>query len=70
MMAITQKDIHNHIVENCTPLQKAYISMACNCDPIKMHECEQAVANVINNIIGSMTNSGTDYLNKKINGGE
>ena len=65
-MSITQKDIHNSIVENCTPLQKAYISMACNCDPVKMHELEQTVANVINGIVESMSNSGTNYLNKKI----
>lgn len=64
-MAITQKDIHNHIVENISPLQKAYISMQCNNDPEKIKVFEQKTANLLNNIIESINNSGTRYLNQK-----
>lgn len=64
-MAITQKDIHNHIVENTTPFQKAYISMQCNNDPEKIKVFEQNMANLLNGIIESINNSGTRYLNKK-----
>ena len=29
---ITQKDIHNHLVNNTEPLQKSYIAMQCGND--------------------------------------
>ena len=65
-MSITQKDVHNHIVENASPLQKAYISMQCNGDPEKIKKCEQSMANILNGIIETIKNSGTDYLNKEM----
>ena len=32
---VTQKDIHNTLVENASPLQKSYISMKCGGNPKK-----------------------------------
>lgn len=67
---ITQKDIHNHIVKNATPAQKAYISMQCGGDPEKIKEVEQGISNLINGVIKTINNAGTDYLNKALQEGE
>lgn len=63
---VTQKDIHNILVENATPWQKQYISMQCGCNPQKIKAVEQSMANILNAIIESSKNEGTDYLNKRI----
>lgn len=63
---VTQKDIHNTLVENASPLQKSYISMKCGGNPQKIMEVEQRIANLVNSVTTALTNAGTDYLNKKI----
>lgn len=63
---ITQKDIHNHIVENAEPWQKQYISIQCGGDVEKIKDVEHAMANIVNGIIRTLKNDGTDYLNKRI----
>lgn len=63
---VTQKDIHNHLVENVTPWQKQYISMQCGYDPEKIKAVEQSMANIVNGIVEVLKNNGTDYLNKRI----
>ena len=65
-MVVTQKDIHNMIVENATPFQKQYISMQCGYNPQKIKAVEQTMANIVNGIKESLMNSGTDYLNTRI----
>ena len=62
---ITQKDIHNAIVENVDPWKKAYISHQCGGDPERIKRLEQTIADVCNGIIESIKNSGTDYLDQK-----
>ena len=63
-MSITQKDVHDYIVQNASPLQKAYISMQCGYDPLKIQDFEQVVANILNSITKSISNADTDYLKK------
>lgn len=65
-MAVTQKDIHNHLVENATPWQKYYIFVQCGYNPQKIKAAEQAMANIVNGIAEALKNSGTEYLNKRI----
>lgn len=62
---ITQKDIHNAIVE-ASPAQKAYISLQCGNDPERIKAVETFAANVLNCAIKAFDNAGIDYLNKKI----
>ena len=61
---VTQKEIHNNIVENASDWQKRYLSMQCGGDVEKIKEVEQTMANMINGISKTLKNSGTDYLNK------
>lgn len=63
---VTQKDIHNGIVENTSDLQKRYLSMQCGGDVEKIREVEQSMANIVNGVVSVLRNAGTDYLNKKI----
>lgn len=63
---VTQNDIHNILVENATPWQKQYISIQCDYNPQKIKAAEQSIANIINGITESFRNSGTDYLNTRI----
>lgn len=62
---ITQKDVHNAIAENVDPYRKAIISHNCDGDSEKIKRFEQTVADILNGIIKSIQNSGTDYLNQK-----
>ena len=61
---ITQKDIHNGIVENDSDLQNIYLSMQCGGDVEKIKEVEQSMANIVNGVVNSLQNSGVEYLNK------
>ena len=63
---ITQKDIHNIIVENASDFQKIYLSMQCGGDVEKIKEFEQSMANIVNGVIKSLQNSGVEYLNKTL----
>lgn len=61
---ITQKDVHNNIVENASNLQKCYLSFQCGGNVEKIKEVEQSIANMINGISKALKNNGVDYLNK------
>lgn len=63
---LTQKDIHNIIVENASDLQKIYLSMQCGGDVEKIKEVEQSMANIVNGVVNSLQNSGVEYLNKTL----
>ena len=55
---LTQKDIHNLVVEHATDQQKIYIAIRCGNDPKKIEETEK-MCNVI-------CGAGFEYLNKRI----
>lgn len=57
---ITQKDVHNHIVNNADDWQKRYLSMQCG------NEVEKCMANVVNGVVNTLKNSDVDYLNTYI----
>ena len=59
---LTQKDIHNLLVENMSVQQKIDISMRCDNDPTKIEKVEKTVAEMCNLIGGA----GLEYLNKRI----
>ena len=63
---VTQKDIHNNIVENASDWQKIYLSMQCGGDVEKIKEVEQSMANIVNGVVKSLQNSGVEYLNKTL----
>lgn len=63
---VTQKDIHNSIVENASDWQKRYLSMQCGGDIDKIKEVEQSMANIINGVVECLQNSGVEYLNKTL----
>lgn len=63
---ITQKDIHNAIVESYSPAQKAYLAMQCGNNPEKIQAAEECAAKALNIAIKALNNAGIDYLNKKI----
>lgn len=65
-MMITQKDIHNIIVENAEDWQKRYLSLQCGNDIEKIKEVEQSMANMVNGVVESLRNSGISYLNERI----
>ena len=60
---VTQKDIHNIIVENASDWQKRYLSMQCGGDVEKIKEVEQSMANIVNGVVECLQNSGVEYLN-------
>ena len=63
---VTQKDIHNNIVENASDWQKRYLSMQCGGDIEKIKEVEQSMANIVNGVVSALKNNGVDYLNERI----
>lgn len=63
---VTQKDIHNIIVENASDLQKIYLSMQCGGDVEKIKEVEQSMANIVNGVVECLQNSVVEYLNKTL----
>ena len=63
---VTQKDIHNSIVENASDWQKRYLSMQCGGDVEKIKEVEQSMANIVNGVVECLQNSGVEYLNKTL----
>lgn len=63
---ITQKDVHNIIVENAEDWQKRYLSLQCGNDVEKIKEVEQSMANMMNGLVECIKNTGTSYLNEKI----
>ena len=62
---ITQKDVHNLIVEQLTPLQKATLSYQLGNDQERIAKMEQTIADVMNGIVKSFENEGMMYLNTK-----
>lgn len=63
---LTQKDIHNHLVNNTEPWQKSYISMQCGNDVEKMKKMEKGIADLVNGVVGAIKTNGFDYLNKEL----
>ena len=63
---VTQKDIHNNIVENASDWQKRYLSMQCGGDIEKIKEVEQSMENIVNGVVSALKNNGVDYLNERI----
>lgn len=63
---VTQKDVHNIIVENASDWQKRYLSMQCGGDIEKIKEVEQSMANIVNGVVECLQNSGVEYLNKTL----
>lgn len=64
---ISQKDIHNHLVNNTESWQKAYISMQCGNDVEKIKKMEQGIADLVNGVISAIAdNPSFNYLNKEI----
>ena len=61
---VTQKNIHNIIVENASDWEKIYLSMQCGGDIEKIKEFEQSMANIVNGVVECLQNSGVEYLNK------
>ena len=66
VIMVTQKDIHNNIVENASDWQKRYLSMQCGGDIEKIKEVEQSMANIVNGVVKCLQNSGVEYLNKTL----
>ena len=63
---VTQKDIHNNIVENASDWQKRYLSMQCGGDVEQIKEVEQSIANIVNGVVSALKNNGVDYLNERM----
>ena len=61
---VTQKDIHNDIVKNTSDWQKICLSIQLDGDVEKIKEYEQSIANIINEVVECLQNSGVEYLNK------
>lgn len=61
---VTQKDIHNDIVENTSDFEKICLSIEFGGDVEKIKEYEQNIANIVNGVIELLQNSGVEYLNK------
>ena len=61
---VTQKDIHNNIVENTSDFEKICLSIQFGGDVEKIKEYEQSIANIINEVVECLQNSGVEYLNK------
>ena len=63
---VTQKDIHNDIVKNTSDWQKICLSIQLGGDVEKIKEYEQSIANIINEVVECLQNSGVEYLNKTL----
>lgn len=63
---ITQEEVHNIFVESLTPTQKMRISYRHNNDPEKIKKSEQLMADALNKVVDIVVNSGTTYLNTRI----
>lgn len=62
---ITQKDIHNIIVDHADASQKAYFSMLCGNDVEIIKKEERIIADLINIAIDSLASPGGRYLHEK-----
>ena len=63
---VTQKDIHNDIVKNTSDFEKICLSIQFGGDVEKIKEYEQSIANIINEVVECLQNSGVEYLNKTL----
>lgn len=63
---ITQKDVHNQIVENTSIFQKAYLVFQCELYGISIEEMEQSIANVVNGITNVLSSDNMRYLCKRM----
>ena len=63
---MTQKEIHNRIVLNASPEEKAQFALACALHGVPVQEVEKTVANLITGIVSVIRQEDLDYLNKII----
>ena len=61
---VTQKDIHNDIVENTSDFEKICLSIQFGGDVDKIKEFEQSIANIVNEVVECLKSRGFEYLNK------
>ena len=63
---MTQKEIHNRIVLNASPEEKAQFALACALHWVPVQGVEKTVANLITGIASVIRQEDLDYLNKII----
>lgn len=63
---MTQKELHNQIVLNASPEEKAQFALACAVHGVPVQEVEKTVANLITDIASVIRQEDLDYLNKII----
>lgn len=63
---ITQKDVHNQIVENTSIFQKAYLIFQCQLYGVDIKDMEQTIANVVNGITNVFSSNTMQYLCKRM----
>lgn len=63
---MTQKEVHNWIVLNASPEEKAQFALACALHGVPVQEVEKTVANLIIGIASVIRQEDLDYLNKII----
>lgn len=63
---ITQKDVHNQIVENMSIFQKAYLTFQCQLYGVDIKDMEQTIANVVNGITNVFSSNTMQYLCKRM----
>lgn len=63
---VTQKDVHNQIVENATFSQKAYLAMQCQVHGVSVESVEQSMANIINGVVNAIGSETMRYLCKRM----
>lgn len=63
---MTQKELHNRIVLNASPEEKAQFALHCALHGVKVQDVEKTVANLITGIASVIRQEDLDYLNKII----
>lgn len=63
---MTQKEVHNRIVLNASPEEKAQFALACSLYGVPVQEVEKTVANLITGIASVIRQEDLDYLNEII----
>lgn len=63
---ITQKDVHNQIVENASDFQKAYLAFQCQLYGVDIKDMEQTIANTVNGITNVFSSDNMRYLCKRM----
>lgn len=63
---ITQKDVHNQIVENTSIFQKAYLAFQCQLYGVDIKDMEQTIANIVNGVANVFSSDTMQYLCKRM----